>query len=240
MNPAPTSDTFDPLGAARAVAVWRRPAFDRHAIDALNRRFESASPADIVRWAVGQFGGRLWLSASFADTLLIDIATGIEPDVDVVFLDTGFHFAETLATVRRAMDRYSLALTVLRPDHDAVDVWAAGAERCCAGRKTEPLDRHLRLHADAWLPGLRRADSPGRAATPIVEIDRRGLVKINPLATMTDAAVDRYMADHDIIVNPLAFEGYASIGCWPCTEPSHDGRAGRWTGSAKTECGLHR
>lgn len=179
------------------------------------------------------------LTASFADTTLIDVATRVDPDVEVVFLDTGFHFAETLNTVRRAMERYALNLTVLRPDGDAPDVWAHASDACCHHRKVVPLDRYLDGHADAWMSGLRRADDPGRASAPIVSIDRRGLVKVNPLAAMTDEEHAAYVDANHVLVNTLHLDGYASIGCWPCTEPASDGRAGRW-GGVKRECGLHR
>lgn len=221
-----------------AVAVRRRAPLDDADLQAINRQLDTAAPTEIVRWAHDRFGARLALTASFADTTLIDIATSVAPDVEVIFFDTGFHFAETLNTVRRAMERYALNLTVLRPEAGAPDVWAAGSDACCAARKVDPLDRYLPQRADAWLSGVRRADSPERAGAPIVSIDRRGLVKVNPMANMTDEEYDRYIVDHDVIVNTLALDGYASIGCWPCTEPSTDGRSGRWGGS-KTECGLH-
>jgi phosphoadenosine phosphosulfate reductase len=220
------------------VTLRSRPRLDDDELDRLNRRFESARPTEIIRWAHEQFGQRLALTASFADTTLIDLATSVAPDVEVIFLDTGFHFAETLNTVRRAMERYSLNLTVLRPPADADDVWAHGSDGCCEARKVAPLDRHLTGHVDAWLSGVRRADSDDRRDAPIVSIDRRGLVKINPMANMTDDEYDAYVVEHDVVVNTLQYDGYASIGCWPCTEPSTDGRSGRW-GGAKSECGLH-
>lgn len=220
------------------VALRSRPPLDHDELDAVNARLEGATPSEIVAWAHARFPGRLALTASFADTTLIDVATRVAPDVEVIFLDTGFHFAETLATVRRAMSRYALNQTVLRPPADAPDVWAAGSDACCGARKVEVLDGYLAGRVDAWLSGVRRADSPARADAPIVSIDRRGLVKVNPLANMSDAEHEAYVAEHDVIVNTLALDGYASIGCWPCTEPSTDGRAGRW-GGAKTECGLH-
>jgi phosphoadenosine phosphosulfate reductase len=201
-------------------------------------RLEGASAASIVEWAIETYGRRLSLTASMADTVLIDLATKIDPDIEVVFLDTGFHFAETLNTVRRAMERYSLNLTVLRPPADADDVWAHGSDGCCQARKVDPLDRYLTGHVDAWLSGVRRVDSPDRSDAAIVSIDRRGLVKVNPMANMTDDEYDAYVVEHDVVVNTLQFDGYASIGCWPCTEPSTDGRSGRW-GGAKSECGLH-
>jgi phosphoadenosine phosphosulfate reductase len=225
--------------AARPVAVARRPVLTPDQVAGINRTLDGAEPSEIVAWATRTFERRLVLTASFAETTLIDIATRVAPDIEVVFLDTGFHFAETLGAVKRAMERYSLNLTVLEPDHDAPDVWAAGSEACCEARKRLPLDRYLTANADAWLSGLRRADSPGRADAPIVSIDPRGLVKINPIAAMTDDEYERYNTDHDVVVNTLRFDGYASIGCWPCTEPAAD-RSGRWAGSGKSECGLHR
>jgi len=220
-----------------AVALRRSPVLGASELSRVNAELEHASPAEIVRWAHERFGARLKMTASFADTALIDIATGVAPDIEVIFLDTGFHFAETLNTVRRAMERYELNLTVLRPAADAADVWERGSDACCAARKVDPLANYLPRHADAWLSGLRRADSAERASVPIVSIDKRGLVKVNPMANMSDLDYQTYIAERDVIVNTLAFDGYSSIGCWPCTEPSTD-RSGRWGGS-KTECGLH-
>lgn len=233
-----TTPTLSPAVAER-VSVRRRAVLSATEVAELDARFAHAEPHEIVRWAHRQFGRRLAMTASFADTMMIHLATSVDPDVSVIFLDTGFHFSETLATVRRAMERYALNLTVLRPDGDAADVWERGTEACCNARKVEPVDRHLATHADAWLSGVRRADDPVRANTPIVSIDRRGLVKINPIAAMTDDEYGAYVVGNDVIVNPLRFDGYASIGCWPCTEPATDGRSGRWAGTGKTECGLH-
>jgi len=228
--------------ALAPVSLRRRAVLSPSEIEAANARLAGATPSEIIAWASARFGARLAMTASFADTTLIDLATAVDPDIEVIFLDTGFHFPETLATVRRAMERYALNLTVLRPDpgdgRHVDDVWAAGTEACCHARKVAPLEAYLPGHADAWLSGLRRADSPDRAETPIVALDRRGLVKVNPMAEMTDAEYDAYVADHDVLVNTLTFDGYASIGCWPCTEPAAD-RSGRWAGLDKTECGLH-
>jgi phosphoadenosine phosphosulfate reductase len=229
----PTGTTLLPSPRARTLAP--------DAVELAAARLESAAASDVIAWAIDTFGARICLSASFADTLLIDLATSVDPDIEVVFCDTGFHFAETLATVRRAQVRYGLNLVVLRPETECADVWADGPDACCALRKVEPLDRHLRAHHQAWMSGLRRQDSPQRAATPVVELDRRGLVKVNPIATWSDRQVEEYLLGHDVLVNPLVAEGYPSIGCWPCTEPARpdDPRAGRWAGFAKTECGLH-
>jgi phosphoadenosine phosphosulfate reductase len=235
----PLLDSPPTLAAETPVALRRRTVLGASGVAAANRALDGATPDEIVGWALDTFGTRLVLTASFADTTLIDIATRVDPDIEVVFLDTGFHFAETLNVVRRAMERYSLNLTVLRPRPDAADVWASGTKACCDARKVEPLERYLVGHADAWLSGLRRADDAGRAEAPIVSVDKRGLIKVNPLADMSDAEYQRYVFEHDVLVNTLQFDGYASIGCWPCTEPSTDGRAGRWAGTDITECGLH-
>ena len=229
MYAAPLADLAEQATPPVApVAMRARAVLSSAEIDAANASLESATPSEIIAWAEGRFGDRLVLTASFADTTLIDLATAVAPDIEVIFLDTGFHFAETLNTVRRAMHRYALNLTVLRPDPSAADVWAAGSEACCAARKVDPLANYL--------PG--RADSPARATTPIVSIDQRGLVKVNPMANMSDDEYAAYQADHDVIVNTLAYDGYGSIGCWPCTEKAAD-RSGRWAGSDKSECGLH-
>lgn len=223
------------------VALRTGRRFTRAETAVLSDRFEGSHPTEVIAWAVDEFGSRLSLSASFADTLLIDLAVSVDPDIEVVFIDTGFHFAETLATVRRAMARYALNLTVLRPAPTAADVWAHGSDTCCGSRKVAPLERHLVANADAWMSGLRRDDGQQRAEAPIVDLDLRGLVKINPLAGWSTDDIQRHILEHDVLINPLTFEGYPSIGCWPCTEPAaaDDPRSGRWAGSAKTECGLH-
>lgn len=208
-----------------------------------NDALSGADPSDVITWAAREFGHRMCLTASFADTLLIDFATRVDPDIEVVFIDTGFHFPETLETMKRAMVRYSLNLTVLRPVATSANLWAHGIETCCGSRKIAPLERHLIANADAWMSGLRRDDSAERADAPVVSLDLRGLVKVNPLAVWSAAQLDEYVIANDVLINPLAFRGYPSIGCWPCTDPadpgSNDKRAGRWAGSSKTECGIH-
>jgi len=199
-------------------------------------------PAErVVEWAIETFGSRIAVAASMADTVLVHMATKIDPDVEIVFLDTGFHFSETLVTLRRAQSKYHLNLRVERAAPDAPDLFEVGTEGCCAARKVALLDRAL-VDKDAWMTGVRRSEASTRTATSIVSLDKRGLVKVCPLATWTNEDVERYVAENDVIVNPLQYEGYPSIGCWPCTEPVLDGedqRAGRWRGTGKTECGLH-
>ncbi|MEM7337406.1 MAG: phosphoadenylyl-sulfate reductase [Actinomycetota bacterium] len=205
-------------------------------------QLEQADAADVVAWARSTFGDRLCVATSFTDTVLVHLATRVDPDLRVVFLDTGFHFAETLATMKQAQARYQLNLEVVRPEPSALDVWQAGSEACCRARKIDGLDRALGGRTAAWLSGLRRADGPSRADTPVVDLDGRGLVKINPLARWSDAEVADYERANDLVTNPLVAQGYPSVGCWPCTEPASadNPRAGRWSGTAKTECGLHQ
>jgi phosphoadenosine phosphosulfate reductase len=216
-------------------------AFTDADLAAISASFESAPAAEVVTWAVETFGDGLCLAASMADAVLIDVATRVEPSIEVVFLDTQYHFPETLATARRVEQRYRLKLRVLTPDREPDDLWRTDTDACCQARKVDPLAQHMAQRA-AWLTGLRRAESDSRRDAPIVHRDGRGLVKINPLATWTDEQVDAYILDHDVPVNPLLFDGYPSIGCWPCTQrvpTGADARAGRWAGSDKTECGLH-
>ncbi len=207
----------------------------------ISSSFESASASEIVAWAVDTFGDGLCLAASMADAVLIDVATRVHPSIEVVFLDTQYHFPETLATAKRVEKRYKLELRVLTPDREPDDLWKTDTDACCDARKAQPMARHLATRS-AWMSGLRRAESETRRDAAIVSHDSRGLVKINPLANWSDAQVDAYIAEHDVPVNPLLFDGYPSIGCWPCTrrvEAGADARSGRWAGSSKTECGLN-
>lgn len=205
------------------------------------RELEAEPAGAVVRWAVDAFGDGLLLATSMEDAVLIDVAASIEPGIEVLFIDTGYHFPETLAMVDLVRERYGLNLRVERADLPLDDRWRTDPGGCCETRKVAVLEAALAGKA-AWMTGLRRADSPERAGTPIVERDRRGLVKINPLAAWSDEDLAGYITDHDVPVNPLLDRGYASIGCRPCTRPvapGEDRRAGRWTGTTKTECGLH-
>lgn len=202
---------------------------------------EHAAAGTVVAWAVERFDGRVSLACSFQDCVVVDIAVRVDPSIEVLFLDTGFHFPETLEFVEQVRARYDLNLRVLRPGPEAAD-FPCGTDRCCELRKVAPLDAALEERA-AWLTGLKRVDAPTRAAAPIVSWDpARRLVKVNPLATWTDEDVANYIVDHDLPVHGLVSKGYLSIGCAPTTRPvapGEDPRAGRWADSGKTECGLH-
>ncbi|HLJ07788.1 MAG TPA: phosphoadenylyl-sulfate reductase [Acidimicrobiia bacterium] len=210
-------------------------------LESVNARFEREPATASIDWALERFGGSVVLACSFQDLVIVDLVRAREPDIEVVFLDTGAHFEQTLDLVERARARYRLNLVVTSPAEGAEE-WPCGSARCCEFRKVEPLRRVLAGRA-AWITGLKRADSAARADIPIVGYDDAfGLVKVNPLATWTDDDIVSYEADHDLLVHPLMRSGYRSIGCAPTTRPVADGedpRAGRWAGSDKTECGLH-
>jgi phosphoadenosine phosphosulfate reductase len=195
-----------------------------------------------VRWAWETFKDQAVLAASFQDCVLIDIAMQVAPELEVVFLDTQYHFDETLAYVEQIRDRYDLNLRVMQPLIEPDDLWKVDPDECCSMRKVEPLARALQGKA-AWLTGLRRDEAPTRANAPIVGYDvGRGIVKVNPIAGWSHDDIDAYIADRGLPEHPLRHQGYPSIGCWPCTRPVADGedpRAGRWSGSGKLECGLH-
>jgi phosphoadenosine phosphosulfate reductase len=215
------------------------------------RELESAPAQEIVRWSVQTFGARFAVASSMQDAVLVHLVSQVAPGVDVLFLDTGYHFAETLGTRDAVAAAYDVNLITLTPQQTVAEqdtsqgpkLHDRDPDRCCRLRKVEPLDRAL-AHYDAWATGLRRVEAPTRAATPVVSYDaKRGKVKIAPIAVWSDADVEDYVAEHGILVNPLLSTGYPSIGCAPCTRAvtaGQDLRSGRWAGSAKTECGIHR
>ncbi len=207
----------------------------------LNRQFERLPATEIIRWAVDSFAPHLSLSTSMNDAVLIDLASKVDPSIEVVFIDTGYHFPETLETVETVRRRYGLNLRIMTVPHHDEELWRVDPENCCSAVKVGQLDRALAGKA-AWMSGLRRDEAATRGQAPIVARDLRGLVKVNPLATWTAQDVEGYIADHDVPVNALKAQGYLSIGCQPCTsmptDPT-DPRSGRWAGAGKTECGLH-
>lgn len=214
------------------------------------RELTGASAEQIVDWAVSRFADRLCAAVSMQDGVLVDLLARRAPGVTVFFLDTGYHFPETLATRDAVATRYPVRVVTLRPTLSVAEqdarygprLYARDPDACCRMRKVEPLVAAL-SDFDAWVTGVRRADSPARAGTRCVERDTRsGLVKVNPLAEFTDDDLASYVADHDPVRNPLLAAGYPSIGCAPCTRgvgPTGDRRSGRWPGWDKTECGLH-
>ena len=205
--------------------------------------FEDAHPLEILRWAGDTYGDELVVTASFGDAVLVHLVSRSIPDAEVVLLDTGYLFAETEWFAEQLRDRYHLNLRTIHPRPDAErDVWQTDTNACCAVRKVEPMQRALQGKR-AWVSGLRRADSPVRATTPVVHEDLlRNVMKVNPIAAWTDEDVEQYKSVELLPEHPLTDRGYQSIGCWPCTRPVEDGadpRSGRWSGSDKDECGLH-
>ena len=210
-----------------------------------------ATAAQLLDWAAATFGDRLIVASNMQDAVLVDLAAKAKPDVDVLFLETGYHFAETIGT-RDAVDAVYDDIRIVNAQAEASvaeqdasegkDLFAREPDRCCGLRKVVPLQRTLAGY-DVWVTGVRRVEAPTRANTPLVTFDDKfGLVKINPIAAWSDEEMDAYIHDHGILVNPLVEAGYPSIGCAPCTAkpaPGEDPRAGRWSGRAKTECGLH-
>jgi phosphoadenosine phosphosulfate reductase len=216
---------------------------------------EDAEPRGILAWAAGTID-RLAVATSFQSSglVILHLVQEIRPDVPVLFLDTGFHFPETLAFRDEIAERWDLKLVDLRGEHGTPERQAAiygtglyrrDPERCCYINKVLPLQRALEEY-DGWISGIRRDQSPLRAETPIVEAQMlpsgNEVLKIHPLAHWSKQQVDDYLAEHDIPTHPLLEQGFASIGCWPCTRPVKAGeleRAGRWDGFGKTECGIH-
>lgn len=225
---------------------------------------DGATATDMLRWTdetFGDIGGgvsghRGWTTCNYvvasnmADAVLVDLAAKVRPGVPVIFLDTGYHFVETIGTRDAIESVYDVRVLNVTPEHTVAeqdellgkDLFARNPHECCRLRKVVPLGKTLRGYS-AWVTGLRRVDAPTRANAPLVSFDETfKLVKVNPLAAWTDQDVQEYIADNDVLVNPLVREGYPSIGCAPCTAKPAEGadpRSGRWQGLAKTECGLH-
>lgn len=203
---------------------------------------------EVLRWAEREFGERATVASSMGDEVLVELIGQSAPSLDVFFLDTGYHFPETLLTrdhyAARVHLRTVLPLaTVAEQDAEfGPRLHDRDPDRCCALRKVEPLNRALRGR-EAWVTGMRRVDAPTRTDITLVGWDaKREMVKINPIAAWDDEDVDRFAFEEDVFLNPLREQGYPSIGCAPCTRPvapGEDARAGRWAGKNKTECGLH-
>ncbi|WP_031172052.1 phosphoadenylyl-sulfate reductase [Streptomyces durhamensis] len=217
------------------------------------RELEDASALEILQWAVDTFGAKFCVTSSMEDAVVAHLASRVrrgEAALDVVFLDTGYHFPETIGTrdaVEAVMDVNVITLTPKQTvaEQDAEygpKLHDRDPDLCCRLRKVQPLEEGLKGY-QAWATGLRRDESPTRANTPVVGWDaKRQKVKISPIARWTQDDVDAYVAEHGVLTNPLLTDGYASVGCAPCTRrvlEGEDARAGRWAGRAKTECGLH-
>jgi phosphoadenosine phosphosulfate reductase len=235
------------LGAPAPAGATSLEAIAREAGEAL----EGVPAEEIAKWATDTFGARFCVTSSMADAVVAHLFSRVSPGVDVVVLDTGLDFPETLmvrdtvaATMNVNVRSIRPRLTVGQQDGEyGPRLFARNPDECCFLRKVEPLERALADY-DAWATGLRRDESPTRATTPVVAFDaRRGKVKVNPIAAWSQQDVDRYISRWNVPVNELFKKGYGSIGCWPCTrrtKAGEDPRAGRWAMFEKTECGLHQ
>lgn len=237
--------SLEPLAFAPVIGEIDR-------INAFAERFKGAFPQELMRWAFDEFAEGLLIATGFgAEGLaLIDMAVKINPRPNIFFLDTGFLFPETYELRRRVEDRYHIQINMfqarLSPEAQAQkygpQLWSGDPDLCCRLRKVEPLREALRGQS-AWMTAIRRDQSPARANAREVEWDHRWqLVKVNPLAPWTSSQVWEYIRQNDVPYNPLHDAGYPSVGCTHCTRATASGegeRAGRWSGKAKTECGLH-
>ncbi|MDX6202465.1 MAG: phosphoadenosine phosphosulfate reductase [Frankiales bacterium] len=213
-------------------------------------RLEGATPIEILEWAAETFGDGLVVATSLQDSVTVDLASRVRPGIDVVFLDTGYHFAETIGMRDAVSSAYPVTFLNITPkqsvaEQDAQhgrDLWRTNPDQCCALRKVKPLEDALAPYT-AWISGLRRVEAVTRRNAKAVEWDaKREMVKINPIVAWDDEELDKYIAHRGILINPLQYDGYPSIGCAPCTRrvaPGDDPRSGRWAGSGKVECGLH-
>ncbi|MCV7221590.1 phosphoadenylyl-sulfate reductase [Mycolicibacterium elephantis] len=214
------------------------------------RELDGAGAEDLLRWTDENFRGNYIVASNMQDAVLVDLAAKVRPGVDVLFLDTGYHFAETIGTRDAVAAVYDVNVVNVTPENSVArqdelygkDLFAREPNECCRMRKVEPLSKALRGYS-AWVTGIRRVEAPTRANAPLISWDKAfGLVKINPLAAWTDEDMQNYIDANGVLVNPLVDEGYPSIGCAPCTAKPVDGadpRSGRWAGTGKIECGLH-
>ena len=228
----------------------RTPEELRELVSHVGAELELAPAEHIIEWAVATFGQRFCITSSMGDAVLAHIASRVAPGIDVVFLDTGYHFVETIGTRDAVAATLPVNLRTITPDQTVAeqdevhgkDLHRTDPDLCCALRKVNPLADALGDY-DAWATGLRRAETHNRVIAPVVGWDaRKGKVKVSPLARWSDEQVEQYVARYGVLVNPLVHDGYPSIGCWPCTRrvaPGEDPRSGRWAGTAKTECGIH-
>jgi phosphoadenosine phosphosulfate reductase len=214
------------------------------------QELDGAAAIDLLRWTDENFGGEYVVASNMQDAVLIDLAAKVRPGVDVLFLDTGYHFVETIGTRDAVSEVYDVNVINVTPEHSVAEqdallgknLFARDPNECCRLRKVAPLGKALRGYS-AWVTGLRRVEAPTRANAPVISFDTAfGLVKVNPLANWTDQDVEDYIEANSVLVNPLVSDGYPSIGCAPCTAKPADGadpRSGRWQGLGKIECGLH-
>jgi len=224
--------------------------FPENEIERLSQEFETKTPQEIIKWAVDSFWPEIALSSSFQTQSmpLLHMATRIQPNLLIYFLDTGYHFWETLMFREEIAHKWMLNVLDLYRD-SRWDVFVRQNVRalptddpdlCCYLHKVMPMQKAMK-DVKAWISGIRRDQTPERARAKILE-KKDGLLKINPLLNWTKQDVQAYIDEHHLPVHPLFGKGYRSVGCAPCTVAigiNDDERAGRWAGRGKTECGLH-
>ncbi|MER6810310.1 phosphoadenylyl-sulfate reductase [Actinomadura nitritigenes] len=228
-----------------------RPTLDlEDIVESAAAALEGAPTLEVIRWAVATFGDRICLTSSMSDAALIHLVSKVKPGIDVLFVDTGYHFAETIGTRDAVEAIYPVNVINVTPSRTVEEQEAALGPRlygrnpdlCCHLRKVEPLGRALEGYM-AWFSGIRRDETASRRNRRVVEWDRkRGMVKVNPILDWSQEEMDNYIEDNGVIINPLHYDDYPSIGCEPCTRPvapGEDPRSGRWAGMGKTECGIH-
>jgi len=252
----PIADTteaeFGLQGALAAVPPLEPTQALLDELAAVSASLESASPQDILKWAVDRFAERFTMATAFGPEgmTIIHMLAEIAPKTPIFNLDTGYQFPETLALREKIKERYGIEVELKRPalsveEYERINggpVYKEEPHRCCADRKIAVL-REAARGMYAWASAIRRDQSPDRSIAPIVGWDKKfQLVKVSPLANWTKKQVWGLITSKDIPYNPMHDLGYTSIGCWPCTRAvsiGEDERAGRWSGTAKTECGLH-
>lgn len=239
---------FDRSVDARAPSPWTAQE-----LADLNQEFSQHSAEALLRWAIGHFQEKIALTASFSGPsgmVLLDMVARIGSTTPIIFLDTNLLFAETYALVEQVERRYGINIQRGQPELsletqaqvEGPNLFEHNPDRCCAIRKVAPLAEALRPY-DAWISGIRRDQSSTRANTNLLEwSSRHQLLKVNPLVQWSEREVWRYIHAHQVPYNTLLDQGYPSIGCYPCTRPTSgdDPRGGRWSGFAKTECGIHQ
>jgi len=211
----------------------------------------AGAPAeDVIAWAAKTFGSRICITSSMSDAVLVSLVSKQLPGIDVLFLDTGYHFAETIGTRDAVSAVYPVNVLNVTPPTTVAEqdaelgprLYSRNPDLCCYLRKVVPLEQALGPY-DAWFTGVRREETEARSDTKVISWDsRREMVKVNPIVEWTQQQVDDYIAAEGVLVNPLTYDGYPSIGCSTCTakvENGADPRSGRWAGTAKTECGIH-
>src|ERR1700722_6095598 len=226
------------------------PEYMRTLAEKAAAELADAPAEEVIRWATDTFGDRICITSSMTDAVIVHLASAVRPGIDVLFLDTGYHFAETIGTRGAVSAVYPIRLVNVPPSPTVAEqdaepgprLYGRNPDLCCYLRKVEPLELALSGY-DSWITGVRREETLRRRSKRVVEFDsKRQKVKVNPIVSWTSEQVDEYIAANGVLVNPLVYEGYPSIGCRTCTmrvEPGADPRSGRWAGTGKTECGIH-